>query len=168
MGTEIAQNSTRNIDALGMVLRMDKIVKELIGNQSHGVSVVREADAKRSLSYIDDLESFTAHCARRPQQDYNKTYEIEIPLPAPTPIPLMDNLNVMHLAQMVDTWRFEIANSETSRWSSGVHPADVRRMSEFCADYRSFFAEHIFKDLANDWPETVPTYPLTGRGALGV
>lgn len=168
MATEIAQNSTRNIDALGIVLRMDKIVKELIGSQSQGVSVVREADFERANSYLDELESFVAHCSRRPQQDYPKTYDMEIALPAPTTVPMMDNLAVLHLAQMVDSWRFELANSETSRWSSGVHGPDGKRLANYFADYRAFFAEHIAKVLPQDYPETVPSFPLTSRGALGV
>lgn len=168
MGTEIVQNSTRNIDCFGIVLRMDKIVKELIGSQSHGVSVVREADFERANSYLDELESFVAHCSRRPQQDYTKTYEQEMPLPAPTVVPMMDNLAVLHVAQMVDTWRFEIANSETSRWSSGIHGPDAKRMANWFADYRTFFKDHIATQLPQDYPETVPSFPLTGRGALGV
>jgi len=166
--TGIAQNSTRNIDALGIVLRMDKIVREIIGSQSHGVSVVREADFVRANSYLDELESFVAHCSRRPQQDYVKTYDMEIALPAATVIPMMDNLAILHLAQMVDTWRFEIANSETSRWSSGIHGPDGVRMAVWFADYRAFFTDHIATQLPQDYPETVPSYPLTGRGALGV
>lgn len=168
MATEIAQNSTRNIDTLGIVLRMDKIIKELIGNQSHGVSVVREADFERSNAYLDELESFVAHCSRRPQQDYPKTYDMEIKLPEPTVVPMMDNLAVLHLAQMVDTWRFEIANSESSRWSSGIHGPDGKRLANYFADYRAFFQEHIATQLPQDYPETVPSYALTGKGALGV
>ena len=168
MATDIVQNSTRNIDTLGIVLRMDKIVKELIGNQSHGTSAVREADFIRSNAYLDELESFVAHCSRRPQQDYPKTYDMEIALPSATVVPLMDNLAILHLAQMVDTWRFEIANSESSRWSSGIQDHDGKRMANWFADYRSFFTEHIATSLPGDYPETVPSHPLTGRGALGV
>lgn len=168
MANEIVQNSTRNIDVLGIVLRMDKIVKELIGNQSHGVSVVREADFERSNAHLDELESFVAHCSRRPQQDYPKTYDMEVALPAPTAVPMMDNLAVLHLAQMVDTWRFEMANSESSRWSSGIHGPDGKRLANWFGDYRAFFSEHIAKVLPQDYPETVPSFPLTGRGALGV
>jgi len=168
MATEIALNSTRNIDALGIVLRMDKIIKELIGNQSHGVSVVREADFIRSNAYLDELESFVAHCSRRPQQDYPKTYDMEIKLPEPTIVPMMDNLAVLHLAQMVDTWRFEVANSESSRWSSGIHEPDGKRLSNYFSDYRAFFKEHIATQLPQDYPETVPSYALTSKGALGV
>lgn len=168
MATEIAQNSTRNIDAFGIVLRMDKMVKELIGSQSQGVSIVREADFERANSYLNELESFVAHCSRRPQQDYPKTYDMEIALPTATIVPMMDNLAVMHLAQMVDAWRFEIANSETSRWSSGIHGPDQKRLANWFADYRSFFSEHISTQLPQDYPETVPSFALTSRGALGV
>lgn len=168
MATEIAQNSTRNIDALGIVLRMDKIVKELIGNQSQGVSSFHPDDFIRATAYLNELEAFVNHCNRQPPQDYTKSYDIEIKLPEPTPVPMMDNLAVLHLAQMVDTWRFEVANSETSRKGSGIHEPDFKRMKNYFANYRAFMDEHIANQLPLDYPETVPSFPLVGRGALGV
>ena len=166
--TSILQNTTANLHVAMVVRLLDRVVKEVCDSQSSPLTGTRIADYARIDQYMTELESFTEFANKLPEADYPKSHPQPVALDPAMKIPPMDNDSLWLLAQLVDTARFEVANSNSSRSPSGFLPGDYDRWTSYYSDIRRLVSEHMKKATPTDKPESTPTYPLPPRGALGV
>jgi hypothetical protein len=164
----ILQNQTANLHVAMIVRLLDRVVKEVCESQSSPLTGTRLADYSRIDQYLTELESFTDFANKLPEADYPKSHPLPVQLNEPMKVPAMDNDSLWLLAQLVDTARFEVANSNSSRSPSGFVPADYVRWTQYYSDIRRLVKEHMKVATPTDKPESTPTYPLPAKGALGV
>jgi hypothetical protein len=166
--TSILANQTANLHVAMVVRLLDRVIKEVCDSQSSPLTGTRSADYERIGQYMTELESFTDFANALPEADYPKSHPQPVQLNEPFKIPPMDNDSLWLLAQLVDTARFEVANSNSSRSPSGFLPADYKRWTHYYSDIRRLVKDHMQVATPTDKPESTPTYPMPPKGALGI
>lgn len=164
----IIQNSTYNIEVATLVRYIDRAVIEVVQSQSAPLSDSHEHDLTRLDSYLVNINSFLNWASRMPESDTPKSHPIALTLPEPKKVPDIENDALWRVAQMLDTFRFEAVNSESSRRSNGVKVQDLARWKSYLTDIKSFMDDHIRVTHPADFPESTPRAMIQGQGALGV
>lgn len=164
----IVQNSTYNIEVATVVRYLDRAIIEVVQSQSAPLSDSHAHDLVRLDSYLLSLHSFLTWAARQPESDTPKSHPIALALPEPKKVPDIENDALWRVAQMLDTFRFEAVNSETSRRSNGVKVQDLARWHSYLADVKAFIDDHIRVVQPIDYTESSPRALVQGQGALGV
>lgn len=168
MANEIVSNSTCNMDVASICRRLDRIVVEITHSNSAPLTTVWEADLIRVRKYLQSAQSYADLAAKKPQEDWVKSGSIPLPLPQAPGVPPMENDDMWDLAQKVDSLRFEVANSNSSRAPSGLEEPDKIRFDSIIAACVAFIDGHIVKLKPMDYPESSPSIPIPNQGALGV
>jgi hypothetical protein len=166
--TTILQNQTANLHVAMVVRLLDRVIQEVCESRSSPLTGTRLADYARIDQYMTELESFTEFANQLPEADYPKSHPQPVALREPYKIPPMDNDSLWLLVQLVDTARFEVANSNSSRSPSGFIPADYNRWVKYYSDIRRLIKDHMKVATPTDKPESTPTYPLPQKGATGI
>jgi len=162
------ENATVNVDVAMIVRLLDRSIVEVVRSQSSGISGVREADAARVGTYLDELDSFTDWSSRQPESDTPKSHPIVINLAVPLAVPPIENDSMWRLAQLLDTARYEVANSASARLPNGASKPDLVRWKSYYSDARRFMLEHVAKVTPVDLPESSPRNAMQGQGATGI
>ncbi len=164
----IVTNATYNIEVATIVRYLDRAIIEVVQSQSAPLSDSHAHDLTRLDSYLVNLHSFLTWAARQPESDTPKSHPIALTLPEAKVVPDIENDALWRVAQMLDTFRFEAVNSETSRRSNGVKAQDLSRWRSYLADVKAFIDDHIRIVQPIDYTESSPRALVQGQGALGV
>lgn len=170
LGASIPQtdNATINIDVAMIVRLLDRAIIEVVRSQSAPISGVRVADASRLESYLKEMESFVTWASRQPESDTPKSAPMVIKLDTPLALPAIENDAMWRVAQLLDTARFEVANSQSGGMPNGIKSQDKDRWMSYFADVRRFMGEHVAIVNPVDLPESSPRDPIQGLGRLGL
>lgn len=168
MANEITPNSTCNMDIASLCRRLDRIVVEITHSNSAPLTTVLEADLVRIRKYLQSAQSIADLAAKKPQEDWVKSGSLPMPLPAAPGVPAMENDDMWDLAQKVDSLRFEIANSNSSRAPSGLEEPDKIRFDAIVKACEVYIDGHMVKLKPMDYPESAPSIPIPVQGKLGV
>jgi len=168
MANEILPNHSCNMDVASLCRRLDRIVVEITHSNSAPLTTTWEADLLRLRKYLQSVQSYADLAAKKPQEDWSKSGSAQLPLPTPPGVPPMENDDMWDLAQKVDSIRFEIANSNSSRAPSGIEEPDKIRFDSYIAACVKFIDDHVVKLKPMDFPESAPSIPIPVQGALGV
>lgn len=168
MATEIVSNSTCNMDIASVCRRLDRIVVEITHSNSAPLTTVRAADLIRIRKYLQAAQSHADLSAKKPEEDWVKSGSIPMSLPNAPGVPPMENDDLWDLAQKIDSLRFEMANSNSSRAPSGISEPDKIRFDSVIKSAEQYIEEHLTKQMPMDFPESAPSIPIPAQGALGV
>lgn len=157
-----------NCDVDGLARRINRNIVEIIKSQSGGVSLTVSFDVVRWGSYLNAVEAYLDYVVSQPQIDLPETHPLPVTLlPAPT-IPMMENESAYDLAQLFDTMREEVVNSQSARMPSGLISHDELRLRSYISRGKKFLTDYITLVDPLDLPESSPMAPMTGAGQKGV
>ncbi len=161
-------NGTYNCDIDGIVRRINRAIVEMTKSQSGGVSLSISFDVIRWRTYIQGLQTFIDYITSQPQMDLPETHPLPVVLPAKPVIPMMENESAYDMAQLFDTMREEIANSQSSRMPSGLISHDEVRIRSYLARATNFINDYITVIDPLDLPDSSPMSPAPTTGNKGV
>jgi hypothetical protein len=161
-------NGTYNCDIDGIVRRINRAIVEMTKSQSGGVSLSISFDVIRWRTYIQGLTTYVDYITSQPQLDLPETHPLPVPLPAKPVIPMMENESAYDMAQLFDTMREEIANSQSSRMPSGLISHDELRIRSYLQRATNFINEYITVIDPLDLPDSSPMAPAPTSGSKGV
>jgi hypothetical protein len=164
----ILENGSYNVHIAMLVRLIDRAIIEVTKSQSAPGSGVRQADAERISSYMDEMESFVRFSSRLPETDTPKSHPLPVQFDAPVALPRIENDSMWLLAQMLDTMRIEVGQSASSRQPNGWWKPDLPRVQKYIEDVRVFMNEHVLKVTPVDNPESSPREQVQPRGKMGV
>jgi hypothetical protein len=164
----ILENGSYNIHIAMLIRLIDRAIIEVTKSQSAPGSGVRQADADRIESYMNEMESFVNFSSRLPETDTPKSHPLAVQFDPPLSLPRIENDSMWLLAQMFDTMRIEVGQSASSRQPNGWWKPDLPRVLKYIDDVRVFMAQHVQKVTPVDVPESSPRENVQPRGKMGV
>jgi len=141
---------------------------ELIKSQSKGAQPLREADRDRLLSYIEDSIQYINYVAQQPQTDEPESHPFELTATDNPDIIPMDNTNLLEAHLMINVITTEVIDSQSSRWGSGWHPADMGRFLNLFRKLENLIIDYIDKAPLLDLPESTPWADHAKPGNKGI
>jgi len=161
-------NGTYNCDIDGIVRRINRAIVEMTKSQSGGVSLSISFDVIRWRTYIQGMITYIDYITSQPQLDLPETHPLPVALPVKPVIPMMENESAYDMAQLFDTMREEIANSQSSRMPSGLISHDEVRIRSYLARATNFINDYITVIDPLDLPDSSPMAPAPTAGLKGV
>jgi len=168
MSLQELNNGTYNCDVDALVRRINRAIVEMTKSQSGGVSLSISFDVIRWRTYIQGLVTLLDYITSQPQLDLPETHPLPVALPVKPVIPMMENESAYDMAQLFDTMREEIANSQSSRMPSGLISHDEVRIRSYLARATNFINDYITVIDPLDLPDSSPMAPAPTSGLKGV
>lgn len=164
----IAIMKTYNVDIVGMVQRLDRVIVEVNRSASGNSAVLSVPDAGRWKGYIADLLSYVDWFSEQPNPlDIPETHPAMLDLEAAPLVSRVDNLVANDIVRLLIVSRLEVVSSQSSSMSSGMLPFDISRFQSIMARIvagidRAENAEPV------DLPESLPHFPSVMVGNRGI
>lgn len=156
-----------NKDVVFLNDMLDRYIAEIGGSQSTGISGVLPFDVERILSYTAAVKRFMAWANSQPILDlpesHPRLYTLE-PFSEPQNV---ESESVNMLVRLFQDLRTEVVNSQSTRLSGTLLPADTKRIENNITKIESFVNEYVSDATPLDLPESSPEEPMVGHGRRG-
>ena len=161
-------SKTLNTDTFGYVSRIDRFLLESLNQASANTSNLKTADFNRLKSYLSALRSYLDHVSEEPELDLPESNPKEYTLPEMPSLKAVENDDLADCCRLLELCRFEIANSQSSRQSSGLIAYDKVRQVSIIEKAERFLKNYVAVVQPVDLPESSPRNITTGSGFLGI
>lgn len=161
---------TYNHDVAGVVRRTHRFIYELYKAQSASGAFTNSFDQARWGSYLDALDIYINHVVAQPQVDLPESHPriIETMLMPDEEIKSVENESLIDAMTYLKLACIEIANSQSSRMSSGLLPFDEARCRALVEKCRRLLVDYVQQVQPLDLPESSPSQVMSGSGKTGV
>lgn len=165
--TELPTNSH---DVHGICNRAARFIEEALKCQSANVAHVNEYDLERLKSYIAALINYRNWVVATPQLDCPETHPMVLLINCPDLLSIdnVENASISDWCRLVYITIAEMANSQSSRTSSGLISHDLRRFDDYMAKLSAFLEDYVEVTLPLDLPESSPSKPGVTAGKTGI
>lgn len=162
--TELDKGKTYNDDVLGIVKRIDRVIKEVHKAASANVLAWREADRKRIDGYIKYIVGYKAWATSQPEIDVPETHPEAQDLPALAELAPCENESIDDVLRQLKTMRAELVGSQSNRLPNSMFKHDVGRFDSYIAKLKKYLTEYVDVVQPLDMPESSPGRSVTGSG----
>jgi hypothetical protein len=137
-------------------------------SQSANHSLIKNADMARYRKYITSLRRLLTFSKSVPEQDLPETSPRFYAIRDNPSVPDVENEMVNHLVNLMVLCRDEMDNSQSARYSSGIHDSDYLRSNQYMDRMEVFLTEYAEEVMPLDLPESSPRAAITEPGKTGI
>lgn len=170
-GENSVEMVSHNFMVAGACTRIGQFVFELLKSQSANVVAVNVHDLARAHTYLDAWENYLAWArADDNPLDTPETHPMDhkVVCPSKEAIESVENPSIRDWCMMLHIALCELANSQSSRQSSGFISHDLTRQDAFIAKCRNFLNNYVEVTLPIDQPESTPSKVGVTAGRTGI
>ncbi len=144
-----------------------RYIEEVQKAQSANLSMIRDADKARLLTYLDRMVQILDWIVAQPQVDLPESHPDAYELVEFPPLVKVENESLNMLATLMDLARKENANSSSSRAPSGMVSFDEGRQRQYISKMRNLL---VMSDSISpvDFPESSPRAEGITDGRTGI
>lgn len=144
-----------------------RIIREWQKSQSANSSIVNDADVVRARQFLSAMRSHIAVVGLPGKLDLPESDPRQYELRDLPELTDMENQTFAHLCVLMQTLLVELAESQSSRNSSGLSAPDRARVLALVAEMETFLNAAL-QIQPLDLPESSPRAPLQGEGSRGL
>lgn len=161
-------SKTQNLHIAALCRMIRTYRKEVCYSASSNLALLKEADHKRWLSYLDDVDDTLDKFSAKPFLDLPESHGAnEIDLGEAPAAEDRENQGVNMLCQYFIALEDEVVNCQSSRLSNGLVKHDYDRFKQVIAAMKLELADMAAK-LPLDLPETIPSRAGVTAGNRGI
>ncbi len=157
-----------NHDVAGLCRRVNRFIVEMQKSVSGGVADMNEFDQARLQKYLDAVRAYRNWVIAQPQLDLPETHPRPVEIGPDPETPDIENEAIRDVVYLMELCRDEMVHSQSARNPAGFIAFDDGRAMSLMEKCQNFLDNYIKVVQPIDMPESSPSRPLTGPGALGV
>lgn len=155
-----------NHDVVGLVSRLNRVLIEMHKSASSSISEMTSADVERLKTYLGAVKAKTDWIVAQPELDLPETAPRQHPLPAYPALSKVENESINDVLLMVELARDELVFSQSAKRPAGLVKFDEQRLRALVDKLEKFLTDFVEKVTPLDLPESSPSQPSSGPGAL--
>jgi len=155
MATELAK-TTYNRNILVLYSKVNRYIEELHKSNSANASAMDEHDVKRVMIYLNDLRAYMAYVKAQPHPDLVEVHPRVRELVEPYILVPIENEACMEVCWLLEEFRDEMSNSQSSREHSGLLFFDMDRGVSLLDKLEKFIEDYAQDLLPIDRPRSSP------------
>ena len=140
---------------------------ELYKSVSAGTSGMNEFDSARLKRNVAAVRSLLSWVVGEPKMDLPESHPTPIELPDPRKFESVESDSINLALDLCYACEIELVNSQSAREAAGMIIFDSDRLAAVLNKLDSLVDNHVATATPVDLPESIPSSPLSGPGALG-
>ena len=169
MAEEKKVTEVNNMSVRGFHSRINRFIYEMLYSNSSNGSMVDKFSKERLLSYLTALKNYHDFIMAEEPLDLPESFPKKYSLRPDVEIREVENEMVNDIVERFVLMRDEIIRSQSSRYSSGLHPKDSGRLLAAVANIDSYIKNYVDANVIPlDLPKSSPRTESIGKGRTGV
>lgn len=156
-----------NHDAAALCRSVRRVAEELYKSVSSATSGMNSFDQTRMKANVAAARSLLGWVNAQPQLDLPESHPNPIEVADPEKKPLVESDSINLALDICYATSVELLNCASAREASGLNTFDSARYAASLTKLDSLIDNHVAVAEPVDLPESSPSQPLSGKGALG-
>ena len=156
-----------NHDVAALCRTSRRTLNALYLSVSGATSGMNKFDQTRMKANVAATRSLLAWINSQPDLDLVESHPTEIEVPDPEKKPLVESDSINLAMDILFATEVELVNCVSAREAAGMNKFDSGRLTSYLTKLDSLIDNHVAVVEPQDFPESTPSQPLSGKGSLG-